>query len=224
VFFITFVSFVSLVFDLTMLLADTSVRDLLTAFSSPNPTPGGGSAAALTSAVGASLLAMVTGLPKTRTGTDDDRAALASAASALAGIRRQLTEAIDADAAAYDQVVGAYRHPKGSTEEQAARKAAIQRALRAATDVPLGVVRLSAAALEQATFVAAHGHRAAASDAGVGIALLRAGLRGARLNIEANIGSVSDATYAGAVTTEAARLSDQAERMAGEADALLRLT
>jgi methenyltetrahydrofolate cyclohydrolase len=204
-----------------MLLADKSVRELLTAFSSSDPTPGGGSAAALTSAVGASLLMMVAGLPKTRAGTDDNRAALAAAASALAGIRQQLTEAIDADTAAYDQVVGAYKRPKGSTEEQTARKAAIQQAFRAATDVPLGVVRLSAAALEQATTVAAHGHRAAASDVGVAVALLRAGVRGARLNIEANVGSLSDAAYVDAVKTETVHVSDEAVRMADRADALL---
>jgi len=207
-----------------MLLADTSVRDLLTAFSSPNPTPGGGSAAALASAVGASLLAMVAGLPKTRTGTDADRAALAQAVSALAGIRYQLTEAIDADTAAYDQVVAAYKRPKGSSEEQAARKAAIERALRAATDVPLGVVRLSAAALEQAKTVAAHGHRAASSDVGVAVALLRAGMRGARLNIEINVGGVSDAAYVDAVTKETVRVSDEAGRVADETDALLQAT
>jgi formiminotetrahydrofolate cyclodeaminase len=207
-----------------MLLADQSVRELLAAFSSADPTPGGGSAAALTSAVGASLLTMVTGLPKTRTGTDDDRAALASAASALAGIRQELTEAIDADTAAYNQVVAAYKRPKGSTEEQAARKDAIQRALRAATEVPLGVVRLSAAALEQAKRVAAHGHRAAASDVGVAVALLRAGVRGARLNIEINVGSLSDAAYVDAVRAETVRGSDEAGRVADEADALLRLT
>ena len=207
-----------------MLLADKSVRELLTAFSSADPTPGGGSAAALTSAVGASLLTMVTGLPKTSTGTGEDRAALASAASALAGIRQQLTEAIDADTAAYDQVLSAYRRPKGSVEEQASRKAEIQRALRAATDVPLGVVRLSAAALEQAKTVAAHGHRAAASDVGVAVALLRAGMRGARLNIEINVGSVSDAAYVDAVRTETVRVSDEAGRMADEAEALVRNT
>jgi formiminotetrahydrofolate cyclodeaminase len=207
-----------------MLLTDKSVRDLLTAFSSPDPTPGGGSAAALTSAVGVSLLMMVTGLPKTRTGTDDDRAALAPAAAALAGIRQELTEAIDADTAAYDQVVAAYKRPKGSTEEQAARKDAIQRALRAATDVPLVVVRLSAAALGQAKTVAAHGHRAAASDAGVAVALLRAGLHGARLNIEANVGSHTDAAYVDAVRAETVQVSDEAGRVADEADALLRRT
>ena len=205
-----------------MLLADTSVRDLLDAFSSSNPTPGGGSAAALASAVGASLLMMIAGLPKTRGGTVDDRAALASAAAALAGIRQQLTAAIDADTAAYDQVVAAYKLPKGSAEEQAARTSAIQSALRAATDVPLDVVRLSAAALAQGATVAAHGHRAAASDVGVAVALLRAGLRGARLNIEINIGSVADAAYVDAVKTETARLSDAATRVGDEADALLR--
>ena len=202
-------------------LADRSVRDLLTAFSSTDPTPGGGSASALASAVGASLLMMVAGLPKTRTGSDDDRAALKSAAGVLADIRRRLTDAVDADTAAYDQVVAAYKLPKGSADEQSARKAAIQRALRAATDEPLDVVRLSAAALNEAITVATHGPRAAASDVGVAVALLRAGTRGARLNVEINIVGMSDTGYADAVAAETARLSDQAAGAADQADALL---
>jgi methenyltetrahydrofolate cyclohydrolase len=205
-----------------MLLADTSVRDLLAAFGSSNPTPGGGTASALASAIGASLLLMVAGLPKTRTGSDDDRSALEAAAASLTGIRQQLTDAIDADAAAYDQVVAAYKMPKGSAGEQSARKASIQRALRAATEVPLGVVRLSARALDQAKTIAEHGHRAASSDTGVAVALLRAGERGARLNVEINVGSIADAAYADAVRTETVRVSDAAARTADEADALLR--
>ena len=204
-----------------MSLTEQSIRDLLTAFSSADPTPGGGSASALASAVGASVLMMVTGLPKSRTGSDEDRAALANAASALVDIREGLTGAIDADTAAYDRVVAAYKLPKASADEQSARKAAIQRALRGATDVPLGVMRLSAAALELSAAVAAHGHRAAASDVGVAVALLRAGMRGARLNVEINLGSISDVEYAGAVAAEAARLSEGAARAADEADALL---
>jgi formiminotetrahydrofolate cyclodeaminase len=205
-----------------MLLTDISVRDLLTAFSSSDPTPGGGSAAALASAVGAALLTMVTGLPKTRSGSDVDREALAAAAAALVDIRQQLTGAIDADSAAYDEVVGAYKQPKGSAEDGAARTTAIQQALRAATDVPLGVLRLSAAALAQAKPVAAHGHRGAASDVGVAVALLRAGLRGARLNVEINIGSISDPSYIDTVKNETVRVADEAGRVADEADALLR--
>ena len=204
-----------------MSLIDRSVRDLLTAFSSSDPTPGGGSAAALSSAIGASLLMMVAGLPKTRTGSDDDRARLTAAGAVLADLRDRLTEAVDADTAAYDDVVAAYKMPKVSADEQSARKAAIQRALREATDVPLGVVRLSAAALVQAALVAAHGHKAAGSDVGVAIALLRAGLRGARLNVEINVGSLTDAEYTSSVTAEINRLGAEAARSADEADALL---
>jgi formiminotetrahydrofolate cyclodeaminase len=204
-----------------MSLTDRTVRDLLTAFSSSDPTPGGGSAAALASALGASLLMMVAGLPKTRTGSDDDRAALTAAAGVLADLRQRLTDAIDADAAAYNQVVAAYRMPKAPVDVQAARNAAIQDALHGATEVPLVVVRLSRAALDQAIAVATHGHRAAASDVGVAVALLRAGARGARLNVDINLGSVSDAAYTGAVAAETARLSDEASRAADEADALL---
>jgi formiminotetrahydrofolate cyclodeaminase len=205
-----------------MALIDLSIRDLLTAFSSTDPTPGGGSAAALASAVGASLLIMVAGLPKTRTGSDEDRAALAAAGDALAGVRAQLTAAIDADTEAYDQVVAAYKLPKASADEQTTRKAAIQQALRTATDVPLGVARLSAAALASASAIAAHGHRAAASDVGVAVALLRAGARGARLNVEINIGGLSDAEYAKKAAVEIVQLSDAAARSADEAEALLR--
>jgi formiminotetrahydrofolate cyclodeaminase len=204
-----------------MLLTDKSVRDLLTAFSSTDPTPGGGSAAALSSAIGASLLMMVAGLPKTRTGSEHDRARLTDARAALVDLRDRLTEAVDADTAAYDQVVAAYKMPKASADEQAARKASIQRALREATDVPLGVVRLSAAALAQSVAVAAHGHKAARSDVGVAIALLRAGLRGARLNAEINIGSVTDAEYTSAVTAEIDRLASESARAADQADDLL---
>ena len=204
-----------------MSLTDRSLRDLLTAFSSPAPTPGGGSAAALGSAIGASLLLMVAGMPKTRTGSDDERAALSGAAGTLAELRVQLTGAIDADSAAYDEVVAAYKLPKASADEQSARKLAIQSSLRSATAVPLDVLRLSAAALEAAIPIARHGHRAAMSDVGVAVALLRAGGRGAQLNVMVNTGSVADPAYVSAVAAEAARLWGAASRAADEADALL---
>ena len=188
------------------MLIDRSLRDLIAAFASSNPTPGGGSASALASAVGASLLTMVAGLPKTRTNAEEDRRTLAAAAAALTGVRQQLAESIDADAAAYDSVVAAYKLPKRTDAEKQARTDAIQRALRRATDVPLGVMRLSADALKQAEVVAAHGHPGASSDVGVATALLRAGLEGARLNVEINAGSLADEAYAAAVRTEVAAL------------------
>ena len=49
-------------------LTELTVTDLLDSFASPAPTPGGGSASALAGALGASLLMMVAGLPRTRGG------------------------------------------------------------------------------------------------------------------------------------------------------------
>jgi formiminotetrahydrofolate cyclodeaminase len=189
------------------MLIEKPVRELLDAFASSDPTPGGGSASALASAAGAALLQMVASLPKTRSNSDADRAALAAASNALTGVRAQLTEAIDADSRAYDQVVQAYRLPKSTDAEKSARKSAIQRALRSATDVPLGVARLSADALKHADAVATHGHSGASSDVGVAIALLHAGQRGALLNVEINLSGIEDAAYVSAVRTEAGRLS-----------------
>jgi formiminotetrahydrofolate cyclodeaminase len=205
-----------------MALLDRPVRELLDAFSSSDPTPGGGSASALASAVGASLLIMVASLPRTRAGSDNDRTALSRAAAALTAIRPQLAEAVDADTAAYSEVVAAYKLPKGTDEEKATRKPAIQRALQRATDIPLGVMRLSAQALSQATVVAAHGHRGAASDVGDAIALLRAGLRGARLNVDINLDAIQDEAYTRSVRAEAERLAHEGDAAADSADAALR--
>ena len=68
------------------MLVDRPVREVLAAFSSSEPAPGGGSASALASAIGASLLLMVAALPKTRTGSEDDRSALAVSRKATSAL------------------------------------------------------------------------------------------------------------------------------------------
>lgn len=176
-----------------MSLTALSVTSLLDAFASSDPTPGGGSAAALAGSLGASLLAMVAGMPKTKTGAPDAREALDAARGRLMSARAALIDLIDRDTAAYDLVVAAYRRPKGTDAEKAERKDAIQQAMRVATEVPLETATTCAAALADASVVAEHGNPNAASDVGTAIALLKAGIRGAELNVEINVGSLSDA-------------------------------
>jgi methenyltetrahydrofolate cyclohydrolase len=183
-------------------LTERRVDDLLQAFRSPDPTPGGGSAAALAGAIGASLLAMVAGLPKSRAATEEDVERLQAAGRRCAAIAGDLTTLVDRDSEAYDLVVGAYKRPKGTDEEKAARSAAIQQAMRAAIAAPLDVMRACAAAAEQGVVVAALGNPSASSDVGVGFELLGAGLRGAKLNVEINLGSVKDAAYVETVRRE----------------------
>jgi formiminotetrahydrofolate cyclodeaminase len=183
-------------------LVDRTVTDLLTAFQSSDPTPGGGSASALAGAIGASLLAMVAGLPKSRAGTQQQRTRLEDARGKCAALSTELARLIDRDSEAYELVMAAYRGPKGSDEEKAARAAAIQDALRAAIAAPLDVMRACAAAIGEGPVVASLGNASAASDVEVGVELLTAGLRGAKLNVEINLGSIKDAAYVAKIRDE----------------------
>jgi len=63
--------------------SEFALIDLLDAFASNTPVPGGGSAAALAGALGVSLLIMAAGLPKSRTGAPEEAADLAEAAARL---------------------------------------------------------------------------------------------------------------------------------------------
>lgn len=189
-----------------MKLIDTTVNEFLAAVRSPDPTPGGGSAAALAGAMGASLLAMVAGLPKSRAANEGDAARLRAAGERCTALADELTALIDRDSAAYDMVLAAYKKPKGTEQEKATRAVAIQEAMRAAIAAPLDVMRACAAAGQQGVVVAELGLSSASSDAQVGLALLGAGLRGAQLNVETNLESLKDGGYVAKVREELDRL------------------
>ncbi|HEX2342636.1 MAG TPA: cyclodeaminase/cyclohydrolase family protein [Vicinamibacterales bacterium] len=189
-------------------LVDKPVSQLLEAFASSAPTPGGGSASALAGAVGASLLMMVASLPKTRHGSDEDRAALSDAKAALSPAARELADLVDRDADAYDVVVAAYRLPKSSDAEKAARRQAIQRGMRGAIDTPLAMLRAIHTAARSAVAVARHGNTSAASDVIVAAALLDAAASGAYANVTINLGGLEDAEQESGLGREARTLRE----------------
>lgn len=197
------------------MLADKTVKELLDAFSSPSPTPGGGSAAALSGAVAASLLAMVAGMPKTRHGTPEDRAALDAALPSIRALQTQLTGLIDRDAASYDQVVAAYRLPKVTDEDKAARKRAVADAMRVATDVPMETARASAALIAQAGAVSHHSNPNAKTDAAVAVQMAMTALGGAMANVEINLDGVGDEAYAAAMRAELQHLMHTSAQQLG---------
>ena len=204
-----------------MTFLDRPLAELLGAFSDPSPTPGGGSASALSASLGLSLLAMVAQLGRTRTGADADRTALDHARDALLPLRDHVSALVEDDSKAYDGVVAAYRLPKASDAEKASRQAAVQSALRGAAEVPLDVMRACQAGLTSAVDVARHGNPFAGSDIGVALELLTAGLRGAALNVHANLESIDDAGWVAGVRTEVEKLEAAAPLLAADTRAAL---
>jgi len=188
-----------------------SLAQLLDAFASNQPVPGGGSAAALAGAVGASLLIMVAGLPKTRHGTDEERAALTAAAARLRPLREELAALIERDSEAYTSVMNAYRLPKSSDVEQATRSQAIDEAMRAATEAPMATIRACERAMREAEVIATSGAASASSDVAVGIELLKTAARGAGLNVDTNLAAVKDAEYVKRISQEQRDLEQAVE-------------
>ncbi len=192
-----------------------SVPALLEAFATSEPIPGGVSAAALAGATAVSLLLMVAGSPKTKTGAPEEAADLLEAAARLRPLREALTDLIDRDARAYEAVLAGLRLPKDSDTEKSARRAAIAVALQAATESPLDVMRLCQQALRSALIVVANGGASASSDARVAVELLLAVVRGAGLSIDANLAILKDQAFADRVRAERTQLDAD-----GEADAV----
>ena len=186
--------------------AAMTVAELLAALASPEPTPGGGTAAAIAGAMGTSLLVMVAGLAKSKNNTHEEKAALAKARAAIEPIIARLTELADADSAALDAVITSYRLPKATDEEKGTRTRAIQAALRGATEIPLETLRACAGALEHARVVADYGNRSADSDVGVAIGLLNAAAAGAAANVRINLEGLKDEGFKAAAGAETARL------------------
>lgn len=173
-------------------LLESPATELLDRFASPDPTPGGGSAAALAGALGAGLVAMVSAMPKTRTGAAEERQRLDAALGWAREAGARLRQLVDDDTQAYDAVIAAYRLARGTDEEKAARKAAVASAMERATEVPLRTAEACLVVLRAAQEAAAHGNANALSDARTGGAMAWAGLVGAAENVRVNAGPDGD--------------------------------
>jgi len=183
------------------------------ALASSAPTPGGGCAAALSGALAAGLAAMVA---RATAGSEKfaDRADEMNEAAAEADrLRSELLSLVDADAAAFDQVMAAFRMPKETPDQQAARSQAIQDGYRAAVEPPLRVCTHSVRVLELAVQVAEQGNPNAVSDAGVAALLASAALEGAALNVEINLGSIKDGAFRAARADEVRIAQEQGQAL-----------
>jgi formiminotetrahydrofolate cyclodeaminase len=109
-----------------------SAEELLAATASSAPTPGGGSIAAISGALGVGLVQMAVAVSRD--------AALDSFALRLASLQQAIVPAADGDVRDFTALMGAYGMPRGDDAERAARSAAIESASIAATEGPLSLV------------------------------------------------------------------------------------
>ncbi|MFP3896322.1 MAG: cyclodeaminase/cyclohydrolase family protein [Anaerolineales bacterium] len=171
------------------------ISDFLDALASGEPVPGGGSGAALGGALAAALVSMVCNLTIGKKGYEETEETMSEILERSEALRAELTDLLEADTEAYSRVMAAYRMPRQSAEEKAARQKALQKALREATEVPLAIADDCARIVDLALPAAQKGNRWAVSDAGVGALLAEASMRASLLNVYINLGSIDDEEY-----------------------------
>ena len=199
-----------------MTFASQSLQTFLDQVASAEPAPGGGSVAALSGALGASLVAMVCRLTIGKKGYESVSDEFLSILPRAEKLQGELRDLMQTDTHAYARVMDAYKLPKTTDAEKAARTRAIQDGLKHASDIPLRVAELCAAVLELARPIAAKGNKNAASDGAVGALMAEAGLRGAAFNVSINLGSISDVAFVQEHRERVAKLVVDAERAKAE--------
>jgi glutamate formiminotransferase / formiminotetrahydrofolate cyclodeaminase len=180
------------------------------------PAPGGGSAAAYAGSMGAGLVAMVSGLTIGRKKYAEVEAEMQAVHVMAEKLRAEMTQAVDDDSASFEAVIGAFKLPKETEEQQTARTAAIQIATMNAAYVPLQSVQRSVKIMELAIKCAVHGNLNAISDAMSGFAMARASLTAAAYNVRINIHSLPDKSAGDDYLKELADLEKKADKLEKE--------
>jgi glutamate formiminotransferase/formiminotetrahydrofolate cyclodeaminase len=171
---------------------DSQSATFLDELAAGTAAPGGGSAAAYSAAMGAALVAMVARLTVGKKKYAHVESRMNEIIVEADRLRADLTESVQRDAAAFGEVMAAFRLPKETSEQQTARATAIETATHHASEVPLGVAGLAARVLELAADLAETANSNAVSDAGSAGAMAGAALHAAGLNVRINAASVQD--------------------------------
>jgi glutamate formiminotransferase / formiminotetrahydrofolate cyclodeaminase len=192
-------------------LLQKNLREFANETASESPAPGGGSIAAFVGALGVSLATMVANLSAHKKGWDARWAEFSAHAAVGQRLKDQLLRLVDADTAAFNQIMAAFGLPNMSPEEKAARKAAIQAATKIAIEIPMQTLRITLESFDLIEKMAEIGNPNSVSDAGVGALCARAAAHGAFLNVKINASGLTDKDFAAKVLAEGAALVARAD-------------
>jgi formiminotetrahydrofolate cyclodeaminase len=162
--------------------------------ASDAPTPGGGSAATIVAALGASLVAMVARITHKNPAFAAKSANAAEIVERADALRSELLAARIHDEAAYTRVVDAQALPRTTPDEKAARTDALQTALAGAAEAPLRAAELAVRVVRLSREVASLGNEHLVSDVTCAAAFGRAALEASAANVRINHAYMRDAS------------------------------
>ena len=171
---------------------EMTVRDFQAALASSSPTPGGGTAAAISLGQASALTIMVCDLTIGKDKWSEGWPIAEKAMLLAVKIMTRAGELADEDSDAFDDVMQSFRLPKDTEEEKMSRKQAIRKATLVATEKPFETAKLALDLLEVLPELAAKGNGNAVSDVGVAGLLASAACKGAIFNVDINLPGLPD--------------------------------
>lgn len=194
------------------MLNTLKITKFLEMISAGTAVPGGGSVAALNAALAASLTEMVANLTVGKKGYEAAEKDMREIAASATRFRKKLAKDIDHDAAAYNEVLKAFKMTKKTEKDQERRTKAIQAGFKNAARVPLGVARDALSIMDLTGKVVRKGNKNAAIDAAVGALAARAAVMGALYNVKTNLNFIDDHKFVKDISREVQTLERQVER------------
>ena len=202
------------------MLIDKSLKGYIFEASTGNPTPGGGSVAALAGSLGSALTQMVGNLTFDKDSfnllDDETKKQLQENFKVLKDKMDILSIIIDEDSKAFDGVMLAFQMPKNTENEKKARIEAIQEGYKHALEVPLKCAKECLEVLRLQLLFASYGNKNAITDVGVGALLAYSGLEGALLNVRINLLSIKDVDYKSKINNEMNTIFEEGNKIREE--------
>jgi len=192
------------------------VSEFLADLASDAPTPGGGAAAAVLGSTGVALGEMVGNLTVGKKKYADVQDVIKRELGALSPMRERLLAMFAEDAMAFEAFGEAGKLPKDTDEQKAARKTAMQAALKGATRSPDKTAALGVEAFRHLHEIAKVGNKHAISDCGVGALSLYAAINAAVLNMRINLPGIEDPAFKSEYTAKADSYEADARRLLDE--------
>lgn len=192
------------------MLKELGLQDFLAKLQSNDPVPGGGSVAALSSALASSLAAMVANLTVGKKNYEAVSDKMEKIAEEMSANNQQFVDFIDKDATSFDSVMQAFKLPKETDEEKAHRTAKIQEGMKYAASVPLEVAEKTCELFDAIEILVKEGNQNAQTDGLVAAMMARTAVLSALYNVKINLGSIKDEAFVSAMREKVQHLEETA--------------
>jgi len=177
------------------MLSELTIKEFLEKIASNSPAPGGGSVAALSAALAASLTEMVAKLTIGKKGHEAVEDEMRAVARDAVKLKHKLVQAIDKDSDAYNNVMSAIKLPGNTEAKKTLRGKATQNGLKQATLIPMAVAEDAARVMELAGKVVAKGNNNAIADGAVGVMMAKTAVLSALYNVKINLRTIKDKEF-----------------------------